>query len=297
MPQHDRNGFRGSILSPAPLMLGEGPTYDPATDTAWWFDIVGRKLIEHRIGHGEEIAHEMPLMASMLARIDERRQFVATEKGLYVRNMANGAMDLHTPIEADNDVTRSNDGRVHPSGALWIGTMGKSAENGAGAIYWFRHGEVRLIVPEISIPNAISFSSDGRIGYFADTARDTVFRAELDPETGLPLGQPAVFLEPGHDAGSPDGAVVDAEGCLWCARWGGSAVSCYDAEGRKQRSVSLPASQITCPAFVGRDADRLIVTSARENLDEEALSAEPAAGNTFLLDIGVNGRHDPPVLL
>ena len=33
--------------------------------------------------------------------------------------------------------TRSNDARVHPSGTFWIGTMGRNAEKGAGAIYAF----------------------------------------------------------------------------------------------------------------------------------------------------------------
>ena len=28
--------------------LGEGPTYDATTDTAWWFDIVERRLFEVR---------------------------------------------------------------------------------------------------------------------------------------------------------------------------------------------------------------------------------------------------------
>ena len=30
--------------------LGEGPQYDATSDTAWWFDIVGQKLLEHRFG-------------------------------------------------------------------------------------------------------------------------------------------------------------------------------------------------------------------------------------------------------
>ena len=48
---------------------------------------------------------------------------------------ADGRLTLQIPLEADNAATRSNDGRVHPCGALWIGTMGRKAEKGAGAAW------------------------------------------------------------------------------------------------------------------------------------------------------------------
>lgn len=285
------------LLSERRLTLGEGPTYDPDADTAWWFDIVGQKLIEHHMESGRERVHDLPFMASMLARVDGDRQLVAAEDGLYLRNTLTGRLTLHKPLEAENAATRSNDGRVHPSGALWIGTMGKKGEPKAGTVYWYREGEIRVIISEIGIPNAISFSPAGTVGYFADTQIDTVFRVELDPETGLPLHSPSVFLAPGHDAGSPDGAVVDAEGNLWSARWGGSALSVFSPDGKKLRSVALPASQPSCPAFVGANADRLIVTSAMQDLSEDQLAGEPQAGCTFLLDVPVQGRPEPNVHL
>ena len=44
-----------------------------------------------------------------------------------------------------------------------MGTMGKSAERRAGAIYWHFRGETRLLYPGISIPNSICFSPGGAI--------------------------------------------------------------------------------------------------------------------------------------
>jgi hypothetical protein len=49
--------------------LGEGPTYDPATDTAWWFDIKGKPL--HTL-HFETKTKEqvsLPFLAKGLAVI------------------------------------------------------------------------------------------------------------------------------------------------------------------------------------------------------------------------------------
>ena len=140
----------------------------PATDTAWWVDITGKTLIEHRFVDASTHVHALPRMASLAARIDGDRQLLAMEDGLYVRALAGGALSLLTPLEADTPATRSNDGRVHPSGALWIGTMGKGAEREAGAIYWARGAEIRKLFGGITIPNAICFSPDGAAGNVAD---------------------------------------------------------------------------------------------------------------------------------
>ena len=125
-----------SVFSETACRLGEGPTYDPASDTLYWFDIVERKLLEKNLS-GPEVRHSLPEMASALAVIDANRHLVFTETGLHVRDVRSGKLTLHTAIEADNPETRSNDARVHPSGAFWLGTMSKKAKAGAGAIYWF----------------------------------------------------------------------------------------------------------------------------------------------------------------
>ncbi|TYK98172.1 SMP-30/gluconolactonase/LRE family protein, partial [Streptococcus pyogenes] len=105
-----------SVLSAERCHLGEGPTYDAATDTAWWFDIRERRLFEHRFAVGRTEIHALPNMASALARIDDARQLIVTDDGLYVRQVADGRLELFAALEADNPATRSNDSRVHPSG-------------------------------------------------------------------------------------------------------------------------------------------------------------------------------------
>lgn len=276
--------------------LGEGPTYDPATDTLYWFDIVESKLLEKRMPDGELVVHDLPFMASALAVIDPERQLLVTEKGLYVRDVASGILSLHTAVEADNEITRSNDSRVHPAGALWLGTMAKDERVGAGAIYWFREGELRLLFPDITIPNSICFSPDGTIAYYTDTHENILMRIACDPATGLPAGEPRIFYNHKGEGGL-DGSVVDADGILWNARWGGGCVEAYSQDGRRIRSVPVPARQSSCPAFVGKNATHMVVTSAWKGLDGVARAADPRAGCTFLLDIEVKGRFDPAVRL
>lgn len=289
--------FAGQVIGSDVFTLGEGATYDPATDTAWWFDILGRKLVKYRFATGETRIYDLPMMASALAFLEDGRQVVASEDGLCIRDPKSGMMERYLDIESDRPETRSNDGRVHPCGALWLGTMGKKAEDKAGRIYHIFKGKLTVVVPAISIPNAICFSADGTTGYYTDTREGSVLRIALDPATGLPAGEPSVFVPAGRYDGGPDGAVVDADGCLWNARWGVGAVDCYAPDGERIRSLTVPASKVTCPAFVGTGADRLLVTSAHEDMDAAARVAEPRAGATFLLDAPVKGRHDPRMIL
>jgi sugar lactone lactonase len=179
-----------SILSDIRCELGEGPTYDPATDTLWWFDIAGRRLLEYPFPNGPTKIHELPLMTSALAFTATGEQVLATEHGVQLRDPATGKLTMLAPIEADNEGTRSNDARAHQSGALWIGTMSKSGEAKAGAIYHFFAGEVRTLYTGITVPNSICFSPQGDVAYYADTRRNLLFRVDCDPANGLPVGEP-----------------------------------------------------------------------------------------------------------
>ncbi|MBR0841280.1 SMP-30/gluconolactonase/LRE family protein [Bradyrhizobium liaoningense] len=285
-----------SVLSDHRCHLGEGPTYDVATDTAWWFDIREGLLFEARLGSGSIRIHTLGRMASALGRIDADRQLIVAEDGLYVRALADGAMTLLCPLEADNPATRSNDARVHQSGTFWIGTMGRKAEPGAGAIYAFHRGKISLLFPRISIPNSICFSPDGGIGYFADTARAVLYAVPLNPATGLPRGEPEVLLR--HTGiGGLDGSVCDADGLIWNACWGASRIDVYSPQGERLRSLSVPARQTSCPAFVGPDLSRLLVTSAWQDMDDAARAADPQGGCTFLLEASARGRAEPDVKL
>jgi sugar lactone lactonase YvrE len=286
-----------SVLSDIACHLGEGPTYDPATDTFFWFDIREKKLLEKHMPDGVVKVHDLPVMASALAVIDPERQMLVTETGLHVRDVRTGALTLHTPVEADNLATRSNDSRVHPSGALWFGTMSKTEDKGAGAIYWYRKGEVRKLYPGIGIPNSICFSPDGSVAYYTDTAVNILMRVDCDPATGLPTGEPRIFFDQRKDKGGLDGSVVDADGVLWNARWGAASLDAYSPDGRRIRSIAMPAKQSSCPAFVGPKADHIAVTSAWQGYDAKARERDPEAGKTFLVDLPVNGRFEPHVAL
>ena len=53
-----------------------------------------------------------------------------------------------------------------------------------------------------------------------------------------------------------------ADGCLWVALYGGSAVHRYAPDGRLDATLSFPVTNITCPVFGGPGFGLLYVTSA-----------------------------------
>ena len=118
----------------------------------------------------------------------------------------------------------------------------------------------------------------------------------LDPLTGLPRSAAEVLLRH-RGVGGLDGAVVDADGLIWIARWGGGCVDVYNPQGERLRCLRVPARQASCPAFVGPDFSRLLVTSAWQDMDEAARAADPEHGRTFLLEVAARGRPEPDVKL
>lgn len=285
--------FKGKILSDHACELGEGPTFDPHTQTLYWFNILGKELHELALATGEKKVHALPCKASVLARIDAERQLLATERGLMIRDRKTGGLSPYLELEPEHMGNRSNDGRVHQSGALWIGTMGLKAQNGAGSIYHVAGSKITRLFTGISIPNGICFSPDGATGYFTDTRVNRIMRVTLDPATGLPAGEPSVFVDTSDRPGGADGAVCDAEGYVWNARWGQSAIDRYAPDGTHVARYALPTARTSCPAFFGENASRMFVTSAFEGATDEERRTDTKAGFTFELGVTVKGRFEP----
>ena len=112
-------------------------------------------------------------------------------------------------------------------------------------------------------------SPDGRALYFADSPTRTIRVFELNEPEGT-LGPSRVFAQTPEGA-APDGAAIDADGCLWSAHWGAGCVVRYTPDGRIDRTLRVPASQPTCVCFAGPDLDVLCVTTARDGLSDAAL--------------------------
>ncbi|MGB3244904.1 MAG: SMP-30/gluconolactonase/LRE family protein [Sulfitobacter sp.] len=283
-----------SVLDATPCLLGEGPLWHPERGALFWFDILARKMMCHSADGVQSWVFDENHSAA--GWVDHDTLLIASETGLWRFDLLSGDRTLVVALEADNAITRSNDGRADPWGGFWIGTMGKKAERGAGAIYRYFCGELRKLVPDVSISNAICFAPDRVCAYYTDTPTRRIMRQPLDND-GWPSGPAQVFVDLRKAGQNPDGAVTDAQGNLWVALWGAARVSCFDPQGHHLRDVPLPALQPTCPAFGGPDLCDLIVTSAANGLDADPDTHTPANGATYCFAGITQGLPEPKVIL
>ncbi len=275
--------------------LGEGPLWNPKRQQFFWFDILGKTLMT-RTSEGQK-TWTFDRHVSAAGWVGEDALLIASETDLFRFDLTTGKEETIVSLEADNPLTRSNDGRADPWGGFWIGTMGFNGEPGAGAIYRYYKGELRQLYPNITVSNGICFAPEGNIGYFADTRQGKVWRQQLNAVDGWPVGDPEVFLDHGEGGPNADGAVVDTDGNYWSAEWGHSRVRAYSPAGEVLRDVTIPAGQATCPAFGGAGLRDLYVTSANVGLGSEAMTETPLAGQTFVIEDVAQGQMEPEVIL
>ncbi len=264
--------------------LGEGALWHPVRKQLFWFDILGKRL------HTKGEHWQFDTYVSAAGWVDEDTLLIASATALHRFTISTGTHDVVCPLEADNAVTRSNDGRADPQGGFWIGTMGIDAEDGAGAIYRYYKGTLRQLFAPVTISNAICFSPDGKTAYFTDTPTQKIMRVALDAD-GWPEGTPELHIDLQGTDFRPDGAVVDAAGNLWNAQWGAGRVAGYRPDGTFIESYSLAACQTTCPAFGGDEMRTLFCTSAAVGL------TGPDEGKTFATQTNHTGQAEHRVIL
>lgn len=278
------------IFSSTICALGEGPLWHPEEQVLYWFDILGKRL--YRSDGIDEQSWEFDEHVSAAGWVDTGVLLIASETSLSVFEMATGESTYLHPLESDNPVTRSNDGRADPWGGFWIGTMGKNAEPGAGAIYRYYDGTLTRLFDRITVSNAICFAPDGGHAFYTDTPKRKILRVALDGD-GFPKGKPDLFVDLNAEGLNPDGAVVDADGNLWVAQWGASRVACYGPDGTFLRAIDVPARHTSCPAFGGADLSILYITSATQGLDP----AGKQDGMTFMASTGARGQKEHQIIL
>ena len=55
-------------------------------------------------------------------------------------------------------------------------------------------------------------------------------------------------------------------------------------DGRLLSTSPVPVDHVTCPAFGGKDLDVLCVTTARMDVSDDRLAAQPETGGLFTVD-------------
>jgi sugar lactone lactonase YvrE len=272
----------------ATAMLGEGPTWDGATGTLLWVDILACEVHRFDPGGGEDAVLLRTPQHVGAAKPRAGGGLVVNLRDGIGRYAADGAFDWLASLAEDG--RRGNDAAVDANGRLWAGTMAYDETPGGGRLYRVGpDGDVVTVLPEVSVSNGIGWSPDGRLMYYIDTPTRRVDAFDVDGESGL-VARRRPFVDLGRVPGFPDGLTVDADGCLWVALWDGGAVHRYTPTGALDRIVEVPATRTTACAFGGPGLGDLYITSATVGLDPAKLAAEPLAGSVFVLPAAGTGQ-------
>ncbi len=272
--------YRAEPATERRYAFGEGVRWHAAEQRLLWVDLSAGRL--HRapldaLDEPETVEVGEPLGA--VAPVAAGGLLLAAGQGL-AHLSDDGALTRLTRLEPP--YARMNDAACDPAGRFWAGSTTYDERPGAGALHRLDlDGEVRTALRGLTISNGPAWSPDGTTLYLDDSGRQVLLAYDVDADGRLSGERELVRF----DEGAGDGLVVDDDGHLWVAVFGGSAVHRYDPAGRLVATVPLPASQVSsCCLAEGR----LLATTVSEGLDEP----EAAAGRLFVTDVGVDG---PPV--
>lgn len=280
------------LLLDARAELAEGPRWDPRTRELLWVDIPAGRVATLDPATGATTARDLGRSVGAVAPRAGGGLVAAVAEGFALLD-ADGTETV-VPVGHDTGLMRMNDAAVDPAGRFLGGSLHLDEAPGTGVLYRLDPDRgVTTLLTGATVSNGLGWSLDGTTLHYADSPTGRVDRIAYDPETGA-LGERSEWLHLPSDLGVPDGLVVDADGAVWVAVFGGGQLRRYAPDATLLAVVDVPADQVTSAAFVGEHLDQLVITTARQGLDDAALAAQPLAGGLFTLHPGPTGL--PPNL-
>lgn len=265
---------------------GEGVLWSAPLQELVWVDLLVGRI--HRVGAAGARVHETGAPLGALAPRARGGFVCAVEDGFALLDESGKLTKLGNPL-FDRHQLRMNDGACDAAGRFWAGSMANDEEPGAAALYRLDSDEtVTTVLTGVTVSNGIGWSADGHICYYIDTGTGALARFDFDMTEGRLSNRRVVAVIDAHD-GVPDGLTVDADGAIWVAVWRGGEVRRYAPDGRLDRVVRLPVTQVSSCAFGGRALDTLYITTSQLELTEAQLVAQPHAGKVFAIRPGVTG--------
>ena len=186
----------------------------------------------------------------------------------------------------DERATRFNDVIADPAGRVFCGTM--PTKGRLGRLYRLdTDGTLTKLLEGIGCSNGMGYTPDRKRMYYTDTTPHNIYIFDYDQASGAMTNQ-RIWLHTPDDAaeGHPDGMTVDAEGCVWGARWDGGCLVRYSPDAKELLRIPFPARKVSSVVFGGPDYTDIYVTTAGGNQKE---TEGAGAGALFRLNLGIRG--------
>ena len=239
-------------------VTGENPLWRAAEGHVYWEDIETGRLFraahasaDHEcFFHGDRVGGFTFQADGSLLLFEENRIARLAADG--ERRVLASGIDAH--------MARFNDVIADPEGRVFVGTIGRSDENG-GLFCVERDGSVRLLWRGTGCANGMAFTPDGRGFYWTCSTTRRIFLADYDRATGAVTNRRLFYAAPEAE-GIPDGMSVDANGDVWTTRWDGQAIYRLSPRAEVLERIELPVPKVSSIAFGGPHLDVAYVTTA-----------------------------------
>ena len=276
--------------------LGEGITYSSKNNNLFWLDIgIVSKLFKLNLSSNKKEIFELPEFVTATSVKSEDELILASNNGLNLFNTSSKQFKNIINIEDHLLSTRSNDGGSDAYGRFWFGTMQNNFDkdgndipikNNIGKLYKIDlNNKVNIVEESLGIPNTFVWNPDNSKFYFTDTLNGTILSYDFDLESGL-LSNKKDFAS--FNRGLPDGSTIDADGCIWNCRWGGSCLVRFTPKGKIDQVVEMPVQNITNCVFGGSDMKTLFITTASNKGKNES----ELDGSLFAINMNYQGLED-----
>ncbi|GEM_PF-789768 len=256
--------YRRNVIATG-LQLGEGCIWDQARNKVHFVDIEGFTIYSCSLHDGTIEEFNMGDYVGCIALNDQGDLIAAVRNKIIRLNLSTGRQETVMQISLPAYI-RFNDGKLDPSGNLWVGTMAidqtDPKAHGAGSLYCIKEGRVISKYEGFTISNGLVWNPSGDKFYHIDTPTQKIDVYDVVEEGVLGNKKTAVSID--EKEGAPDGMCMDSRGQLWVAMWGGGKVHCYNPDtGAKMKEVLVPDRNVSCCIIGGADKNLLFVTTAQ----------------------------------
>ncbi len=145
-------------------------------------------------------------------------------------------------FNSPNDLVFAPDGSLwftDPSYGLALGDKDPAKELPFNAVFRYANGQLTAVIKNLSLPNGIGFSPDGKVLYVSNSGPDMcVMRYDVHTDGSLSAGTKLIDYPQPEGRGVPDGLKVDSAGNIWSTGPGGIRI--ITPSGKVLGQIRLP---------------------------------------------------------
>jgi gluconolactonase len=244
----------------------EGPVWDQS-DFLWVSDEKGNRIVKlYPDGHTEQVLSVIDPDGSTY---DRQHRLWSTSSGLraVIALSADGkSFDVVADLFQDKKLNTPNDIVTGPDGAMYftdpiIDLRHDQQQEQPQSVY--RIGadhSLTLLTRELSAPNGLAFSPDGKYLYIDDDKTKEIRRYDFHKDGTISGGMDFGSLIDTENRGGPDGMRVDKHGRLFVS--GPNGIWVFNRGGEHIGTVQMPHSMANL-AWGGHDYSKLYVTAGK----------------------------------